>query len=87
MLDKIASWDIIDFSSSSDAEIATTLKELNIPLSVEEAKKIQFSFLDRPPTLTELVLFSIQGSEHSSYKSSKNHIRIIKRHQPAGFGA
>ena len=52
MLDKIASWDIIDFSSSSDAEIATTLKELNIPLSVEEAKKIQFSFLDRPPTLT-----------------------------------
>jgi hypothetical protein len=39
MLDKIASWDIIDFSSSSDAEIATTLKELNIPLSVEEAKK------------------------------------------------
>ena len=75
MLDKIASWDIIDFSSSSDAEIATTLKELNIPLSVEEAKKIQFSFLDRPPTLTELVLFSIQGSEHSSYKSSKNHIK------------
>ena len=50
MLDKIASWDIIDFSSSSDAEIATTLKELNIPLSVEEAKKIQFTFLDRPPT-------------------------------------
>ncbi len=77
MLDKIASWDIIDFSSSSDAEIATTLKELNIPLSVEEAKKIQFSFLDRPPTLTELVLFSIQGSEHSSYKSSKNHIKLF----------
>ena len=75
MLDKIASWDIIDFSSSSDVEVATTLKELNIPLSVEEAKKIQFSFLDRPPTLTELVLFSIQGSEHSSYKSSKNHIK------------
>ena len=75
MLDKIASWDIIDFSSSSDAEITKTLKELNIPLSVDEAKKIQFSFLDRPPTLTELVLFSIQGSEHSSYKSSKNHIK------------
>ena len=75
MLDKIASWNIIDFSSSSDAEITKTLKELNIPLSVDEAKKIQFSFLERPPTLTELVLFSIQGSEHSSYKSSKNHIK------------
>ena len=32
MLDKIASWDKIDFSSSLDAEIATMLKELNICL-------------------------------------------------------
>jgi phosphoribosylformylglycinamidine synthase II len=75
MLDKLASWDTIDFSSSSDVEITKILKELNIPLSVDEVKKIQFSFLDRPATLTELVLFSIQGSEHSSYKSSKNHIK------------
>ncbi len=75
MLDKLASWDTIDFSSSSDAEITKILKELNIALSVDEVKKIQFSFLDRPATLTELVLFSIQGSEHSSYKSSKNHIK------------
>ena len=75
MLGKLASWDTIDFSSSSDTEITKILKELNIPLSVDEVKKIQFSFLDRPATLTELVLFSIQGSEHSSYKSSKNHIK------------
>ena len=75
MLDKLASWDTIDFSSSSDAEITKILKELNIALSVDEVKKIQFSFLNRPATLTELVLFSIQGSEHSSYKSSKNHIK------------
>jgi len=75
MLDKLVSWDTIDFSSSSDTEITKTLKELNIPLSIDEVKKIQFSFLNRPATLTELVLFSIQGSEHSSYKSSKNHIK------------
>ena len=75
MLDKLASWDTIDFSSSSDAEITKILKKLNIPLSIDEVKKIQFSFLNRPATLTELVLFSIQGSEHSSYKSSKNHIK------------
>ena len=75
MLNKLASWDTIDFSSSSDAEITKILKELNIALSVDEVKKIQFSFLNRPATLTELVLFSIQGSEHSSYKSSKNHIK------------
>ena len=75
MFDKLASWDTIDFSSSTDAEITKILKELNIPLSVDEVKKIQFLFLNRPATLTELVLFSIQGSEHSSYKSSKNHIK------------
>ena len=71
----LTSWDTVDFSSSSDADIKQSLQKLNIPLSVDEAKKIQFSFLKRPATLTELVLFSIQGSEHSSYKSSKNHIR------------
>ena len=71
----LASWDTVDFSSSSDADIKQSLQKLNIPLSVDEAKKIQFSFLKRPATLTELILFSIQGSEHSSYKSSKNHIK------------
>ena len=75
---KLASWDIIDISSSADVEIKKILEDLNIPLSVEEAKKIQFDFLKRPATLTELVLFSIQGSEHSSYKSSKNHIKHFK---------
>ena len=75
MSNKIASWDTIDFSSSSDEQIKQILEDLNIPLSIDEAKKIQFSFLKRPATLTELVLFSIQGSEHSSYKSSKNHIK------------
>ena len=43
MLGKLASWDTIDFSSSSDTEITKILKELNIPLSVDEVKKIQFS--------------------------------------------
>ena len=75
---KLASWDTVDISSSSDAEIKSSLEDLNIPLSIEEAKKIQFDFLGRPATLTELILFSIQGSEHSSYKSSKNHIKHFK---------
>ena len=75
MANIIASWDTLDFSSCSSGQIKETLEKLNIPLSVDETKKIQFSFLKRPPTLTELILFSIQGSEHSSYKSSKNHIK------------
>lgn len=71
----IESWSIFDFSTLKNDEILALLSEHNIPLSVEETKKIQNEFLKRPPTLAELVLFSIQGSEHSSYKSSKEHIK------------
>tara|TARA_B100000902_G_scaffold101613_1_gene103927 strand:- start:447 stop:2771 length:2325 start_codon:yes stop_codon:yes gene_type:complete len=72
---KYESWDTFDFSNLSDQKIKSILLEQNIPLSVEETKIVQNEFLNRPPTLTELVLFSIQGSEHSSYKSSKEHIK------------
>ncbi len=72
---KHKSWDTFDFSNLSDQEIKSILSEQNIPLSVEETRVVQNEFLNRPPTLTELVLFSIQGSEHSSYKSSKEHIK------------
>ena len=71
----IESWSIFDFSTLKNDEILALLSEHNIPLSVEETKKIQNEFLKRPPTLAELVLFSIQGSEHSSYKSSKEYIK------------
>ena len=69
------SWDTFDFSNLPDQEIKAILSEQNIPLSVTETKTVQNEFLKRPPTLAELVLFSIQGSEHSSYKSSKEHIK------------
>ena len=72
---KYESWDTFDFSNLSDQEIKSVLSEQNIPLSIEETRVVQNEFLNRPPTLTELVLFSIQGSEHSSYKSSKEHIK------------
>jgi phosphoribosylformylglycinamidine synthase II len=72
---KYESWDTFDFSNLSDEEIKAVLSEQNIPLSIAETKTVQNEFLKRPPTLAELVLFSIQGSEHSSYKSSKEHIK------------
>ena len=72
---KYESWDTFDFSNLSDQEIKNVLSEQNIPLSIKETKTVQSDFLKRPPTLAELVLFSIQGSEHSSYKSSKEHIK------------
>lgn len=51
------------------------LKDNRIALTPDEALKIQNEILRRAPTLTELVLWSIQGSEHSSYKSSRKHLK------------
>ena len=62
--------EIIDFAGLSDVDIKAKLVELNIPLTTEEALKIQNDMLGRAPSLAELILFSIQGSEHCSYKSS-----------------
>ena len=65
----------IDFTGLDDNQIKGKLYELNIPLTPEEGKKIQHEMLERPPSLAELVLFSIQGSEHCSYKSSRTHLK------------
>ena len=65
----------IDLSRLSYNEIKNKLSELNIALTPEEGEKIQNEMLGRPPSLAELVLFSIQGSEHCSYKSSRNHLK------------
>ena len=65
----------IDLTGLNDNQIRLKLSELNIPLTPEEGKKIQNEMLGRPPSLAELVLFSIQGSEHCSYKSSRTHLK------------
>ena len=54
--------EIVDLSVLKTEEIKDKLSELNIPLTVSEALKIQTQMLKRPPSITELVLFSIQGS-------------------------
>ena len=64
-----------DFNALSDSEIELTLQDNSIPLKVEEARKIQNEMLGRAPSISELILFSIQGSEHSSYKSSRPHLK------------
>ena len=64
-----------DFNALSDSEIELTLQDNSIPLKVKEALKIQNEMLGRAPSLSELILFSIQGSEHSSYKSSRSHLK------------
>ncbi|MFQ6673652.1 MAG: phosphoribosylformylglycinamidine synthase subunit PurL [Fidelibacterota bacterium] len=67
--------DTIDFASLSKREIEATLKRHSIPLTVDEILTIQNEILRRPPSTAECVLWSIQGSEHSSYKSSRSHLK------------
>jgi phosphoribosylformylglycinamidine synthase len=64
----------LDFLAMSEEELSVCLKEHKIGLINEEAKKIQ-EILRRPPTLTEATIWGIQGSEHCSYKSTRNHLK------------
>lgn len=64
-----------DFNQMSADEIQQTLAAFKIVLTVEEALKIQNTILQRPPTLSECLLWSIQGSEHCSYKSSRKYLK------------
>jgi len=67
----------LDMGNMNDSEIEKFLKDNQISLTVSEARKIQDEILSRPPTMTELVVWGIQGSEHSSYKSSKKYLKKL----------
>ncbi|QDP72804.1 phosphoribosylformylglycinamidine synthase subunit PurL [Legionella israelensis] len=72
----------IDFNSLSHDEIKQTLETYQLHLSVEEALTIQNEFLKRVPTFAECVLWSIQGSEHCSYKSTRLHLKQLNTNGP-----
>jgi len=76
------SQELIDFSGLSHKQISHVLLEYNIPLTIDEALKVQHEMLGRAPSLAELILFSIQGSEHCSYKSSRNHLKQFTTEGP-----
>jgi len=74
--------EIIDFTGLANSDIQSRLAELNIPLTVGEVLKVQNEMLGRAPSLAELILFSIQGSEHCSYKSSRSHLKQFTTEGP-----
>lgn len=69
--------EVFDFAGLSKEEVSAKLKKYQIALTVDEVLTIQNAILKRPPTLAELVLWSIQGSEHCSYKSSRKHLKKL----------
>jgi phosphoribosylformylglycinamidine synthase len=66
----------LHFSAMTDDEVKAALKKYSIGLTIEEARKIE-SLLKRPPTVVEAVIWGIQGSEHSSYKSSRRFLKMF----------
>jgi phosphoribosylformylglycinamidine synthase subunit PurL len=74
--------DYFDFSNLSAEKISSLLRHFNLQLTVEEALTIQNSLLKRPPTYAECVLWSIQGSEHCSYKSSRKYLNQFTTKAP-----
>ncbi len=67
----------LDFSNLNDLESQKLLDLYNVSLTVSEARYIQELILNRPPTLSECLLWSIEGSEHCSYKSSKKWLQTL----------
>jgi phosphoribosylformylglycinamidine synthase subunit PurL len=67
---------VLPFSSLPDSEIFALLKEYRLSFSPNETHKI-ITLLGRDPTLTEATIFSTQGSEHSSYKSSRKFLKTL----------
>ncbi len=78
----LAHSEALDFTELSHDAIRALLAKYNLVLTVDEALTIQNTILKRPPTLAELVLWSIQGSEHCSYKSSRKHLKTLVTEGP-----
>jgi phosphoribosylformylglycinamidine synthase subunit PurL len=74
--------DIFDFAHMSTDGIKALLQQYRLVLTPDEVLTIQNTILKRPPTLAELVLWSIQGSEHCSYKSSRKHLKKLVTEGP-----
>ncbi|MFA5514318.1 MAG: phosphoribosylformylglycinamidine synthase subunit PurL [Sphaerochaetaceae bacterium] len=66
-----------DIMKLNDDELKSLMDELKTGLTVSEARNLHQRILGRAPTLAELVLFGIQGSEHSSYKSSRPYLKLF----------
>ena len=72
---------LINIPGMNDKELQGFMQENAISLKTDEARKI-VKLIGRNPTLTELHIFNIQWSEHSSYKSSRNVLKQLPTKAP-----
>ncbi|MFH2028614.1 MAG: phosphoribosylformylglycinamidine synthase subunit PurL [Nanoarchaeota archaeon] len=71
----------VQISSMTDSDIQKFIKKNSLALKVGEFKKIS-ELIGRDPTLTEIHMFNIQWSEHCSYKSSRQILRLLPTDGP-----
>jgi len=69
--------EVLDFTDLAHGEVLALLQQYNLALTVDEVLEIQHHILKRPPTLAECVLWSIQGSEHCSYRSTRKYLKTL----------
>jgi len=72
---------LVDIKGMSKKVLQEYMSKNAISLKTSEAKKI-VKLIGRNPTLTELNIFNIQWSEHSSYKSSRNVLKTLPTKAP-----
>ncbi len=63
-------------SEMNENELKENLEKYGIELSPNEAKQVA-EMLGRDPTVVEAIVFGIQGSEHASYKSSRQYLKTL----------
>jgi phosphoribosylformylglycinamidine synthase subunit PurL len=73
---------VVDGIGLTDDEVTSLLKKHKLRLRIDELLYLQQHILKRPPTVAECVLWSIQGSEHCSYKSSKLYLQKLCSEAP-----
>ncbi len=71
----------VSVSSMSDDELQKFMSENGISLKVSEARMV-VEKLKRDPTLTEFHIFNNEWSEHCSYKSSKEVLKMLPTSGP-----
>ena len=71
-----------DINGMENAEVERLMQRLRTGLTVSEARDLQERILGRKPTLAELILFGIEGSEHCSYKSSRPYLKLFPTDGP-----
>jgi phosphoribosylformylglycinamidine synthase subunit PurL len=76
-----ADTDLVEINSMPDKTLQEFLSGNAISLKTSEARKI-VKLIGRNPTLTELHIFNIQWSEHSSYKSSRKVLKQLPTKAP-----